>query len=143
MSILLSTIEQEPIPKTTLAFFLRNNQNRYHSFLLRVFNASGLSQKTIADRLGKEPAQINRLLSAAGNLTINTVTSLLLAMGFDLDDPSSTPIAKLVAGAEVETSRPGDTSGRLVAQRPQIPKLSNFDFRKLGQNDSSEQAAQP
>lgn len=96
-SILLSTLDNTPIPRATLTFFERNNQNRFHSLILRLFKQSGLTQLALASKLGKEPAQINRLLSSASNLTINTITTLLLAMGVDLDDPSGTFIRDLVA----------------------------------------------
>ena len=96
-SILLDTLETEPIPKTTIQFFCRTNQNRYHSMLLRLLKESGLTQKKVADKLGVDKGQINRWLSSASNLTINTFTKLMLAMGADLDDPSYTSIADLVA----------------------------------------------
>lgn len=101
-SILLATLEDQPIPKTTVAFFCRNNQNRYHSLILRLFKQSGLTQKTLANRLGKDTARINRLLSSASNLTINTITTLLLAMGVDLDDPSGAFITQLVGRTELD-----------------------------------------
>jgi transcriptional regulator with XRE-family HTH domain len=119
MSMLLTTIEQEPIPRTTIAFFQRTNQNRYHSLILRLFKQSGLTQLTLAKRLGKEPAQINRLLSAAGNWTINTIAALMLAMGVDLDDPSATPIAELVRPVASTTTQSGpDSRNNVVSMAP-------------------------
>jgi transcriptional regulator with XRE-family HTH domain len=113
----LSTLENSPIPRATLGFFERNNQNRFHSLILRLFKQSGLTQLALANKLGKEPAQINRLLSSASNLTISTITALLLAMGVDLDDPSGTFIKDLVAMQQVPATieqAPASTPGNNV-----------------------------
>jgi transcriptional regulator with XRE-family HTH domain len=102
-SILLDTLETEPIPKTTIEFFCRTNQNRYHSMLLGLLKESGLTQKKVADKLGLDQGQINRWLSSASNLTINTVTKLMLAMGVDLDDPTYTTFDELRTENEVKS----------------------------------------
>jgi hypothetical protein len=45
----------------------------------------GLTKKTIAVRLGKEPSQITRWLSGPSNLTTETVSDILLAMNCEAD----------------------------------------------------------
>jgi len=87
-------------------------QNRFHALILHTFKRAGVTQLTIAKRLGKEPAQINRLLAAAGNWTLNTISDLILAMEVDLDDPSVTPIEELI-----ERGAPQQIS---AAQKPPV-----------------------
>jgi hypothetical protein len=102
-SVLSEIVDDKPIPAQTLRYFRRILQNRLHELVLQVFIDQqanvGLSQKQLAGRLGKEPAQINRWLHTAGNWEFDTLSDLLLAMKVDLNDPAVTPIAELIRQA--------------------------------------------
>lgn len=68
------------IPLEAVAYFrARNRNNAYHA-VIQEFQDSGLSQATIARRLGKRPEIINRLLGAPGNWTLDTISDLLFAI---------------------------------------------------------------
>jgi transcriptional regulator with XRE-family HTH domain len=94
--------------------------------LLRLLKESGLTQKKVADKLGVDQGLINRWLSSASNLTINTFTKLMLAMGADLDDPSYTCIAVLIArdAASVPTA-PSDmiAAEKQGKERAELPGI--------------------
>lgn len=98
---ILSEIEQgKPIPTRTRAYYRRRLQNRIHRLILSAFRErqkkTGLNQKQLAERIDKDRAEINRWLGIPSNLTLETISDLLLGLGVDLDDPSVTPIADLV-----------------------------------------------
>jgi len=123
-SILREITNSKPISEKTRAFQRRRLQNRFYRFILKTFKEqqkNGLTQKELAERIHSRPEQINRWLSIPGNLTLNTIADLLLGMGVDLDDPSSTPLTKLVEQAE----RP--------AEAVKSAKLIVADFSPQGQ----------
>jgi hypothetical protein len=68
------------IPLETQLYFRARNKNRAYDAVIREFLKSGLSQATLARRLGKRPEIISRLLGAPGNWTLDTVSDLLLAI---------------------------------------------------------------
>jgi hypothetical protein len=67
-------------------FHKRRFKNRLHGEVLRRYldekQASKLSKSELARRMGKDPAQITRWLSAPKNMEIETISDLLLAMGY-------------------------------------------------------------
>jgi len=50
------------------------------TLFLDLQEGQGLSQKEIAERLGVHPSRINRLLSDPANMTLDTISDLMLAM---------------------------------------------------------------
>jgi transcriptional regulator with XRE-family HTH domain len=86
MSTSQTTTLSEPhgadkIPSWTLSYFRARLKQRVHSLLIREFKKSGLSQADLGRRLDKEPAQLSRLLSGPGNLTLDSVSDFLFAIG--------------------------------------------------------------
>ncbi|HEV3113670.1 MAG TPA: helix-turn-helix transcriptional regulator [Candidatus Binataceae bacterium] len=106
---ILSDLKKKPIPESTLEYFSGRLIDRLHALVLDAYiqqsKEEGLTQVELAERLAQDPARINRLLGGAGNWTLKTVSNLLVAIGVDLDDPSFTPIAKLVADAEARCEK--------------------------------------
>ncbi len=81
MSISRASTLSEPagtdeVAAGTLAYFRARLKQRIYSLAIKEFKKSGLSQADLARRLGKEPAQVSRLLSGPGNLTLETVSDL-------------------------------------------------------------------
>lgn len=74
-------IRGERIDLYLLAYARARNKNRAHSLVLDQVEKSDLSRADIAKMLGKDPAQITRWLGSAGNLTLDTLSDLLLAIG--------------------------------------------------------------
>jgi hypothetical protein len=70
----------ERIPLGTLGYFRARNRYRIHDVVLKAFAKSGISQATLARRLGKKPDVICRWLGAPGNWTLDTVSDLLFAI---------------------------------------------------------------
>lgn len=105
-TLILREVERgQPISARTRAFQRRRLQNRFHRFILKTFREQqrkGLTQKQLAERIDSRPEQINRWLSIPGNLTLNTISDLLLGMAVDLDDPSATPLLELAREVEQE-----------------------------------------
>ena len=76
-----------PIPESTRAFFRERMRVRLHQFLLRSFvgyaQATGSNRADLAERIDKRPEQVTRWLGQPRNLTLDTVSDLLLAMGLE------------------------------------------------------------
>lgn len=68
------------VPAGTLGYFQARNRSRIYEAVLQEFLQSGITQAALARRLGKRPEQINRLLGAPGNWTLDTVSDLLFAI---------------------------------------------------------------
>lgn len=68
------------IPAGVLAYFQARNKNRVYELVLSEFVRSGISQATLARRLGKKPDVVCRWLGAPGNWTLDTVSDLLFAI---------------------------------------------------------------
>ena len=67
-----------------LAFQRQRLKNRVYAVLAKFFaeeaKAGRTTKKDIADFLGRDPAQITRWLNAPSNMTLETISDLLLAM---------------------------------------------------------------
>jgi transcriptional regulator with XRE-family HTH domain len=91
---LFKPIDTNKVPQGTLAYFRARLKHRIFSLIIKEFKKSGLSQADLARRLDKEPAQLSRLFSGPGNLTIETVSDILFAInGRELSVSSSDPFA--------------------------------------------------
>ena len=77
--------EGTKIPKATLLFFRERLKLELHQALLREFvrqeRAGLVTRKKLAERIGKHPEQITRLLASPGNWTLGTLSDLFLGMG--------------------------------------------------------------
>jgi hypothetical protein len=72
-----------PIPEATRTYFQARLKTRLFNFILKRFvaeRARGLTKAMLARRIGKSPEVINRLLGAPSNLTLETVSDLLLGI---------------------------------------------------------------
>jgi plasmid maintenance system antidote protein VapI len=72
-----------------IRYYRRLRRNRVFSELLAYFAHAAengeFRKKDLAQRLGKDPAQITRYFSEPANLTLDTVSDLLLAMGAEME----------------------------------------------------------
>lgn len=84
---LSEVIEGKRIPEEKLAYFRSRLKNRLHAFVLVQFSKLGREEQftkaDLARQLGKKPEQITRWLGAPGNWTLDTLSDLLLGMGFE------------------------------------------------------------
>lgn len=71
------------------AYYRRRQQNRVHAEIAAFFAeeaaAGRITKSKLADLVGKDRAQITRLLSEPSNLELDTISDLLLAMGAEMD----------------------------------------------------------
>jgi hypothetical protein len=70
-----------PVPEDKLAYFRRRLRLHLHELVVGKFYAQEtMTQRDLANRIGKTPDVVNRLLGAPGNWTLDTVSDLLIAM---------------------------------------------------------------
>lgn len=87
-SVISEILEEETISLSTLSYFRDRLRDRCHELVLKEFlrqaTDSGFTKAQLARRISKDHGQINRLLGAPGNWTLDTVSDLLLALGTEL-----------------------------------------------------------
>jgi len=86
MSISPTSILSKPegsnkVPTSTFAYLRARFRHRVYTLIIGLFKKSALSQADLARRLGYDPAQLSRLLSGPGNLTLDTISDILFAIG--------------------------------------------------------------
>lgn len=101
-SFLSEPIGTAKIPESTLIYFRMRLKQRIFSLIAKEFKRSGLSQADLGRRLDKDPGQISRLLSGPGNLTIDTASDVLFALGGG--EPAMTMAYPLAKGAQITES---------------------------------------
>ncbi len=72
-----------PIPEPKRVYFQTRLRNRMFNFILNKFveeSKNGLTKAILARRVGKTPDVINRMLGAPSNLTLDTISDLLLGI---------------------------------------------------------------
>ena len=78
----------ESLNAREIFFFRQRQKNRIYQSVLEYFvslvEKRQLTKKEIAQKLGKDPAQITRWFNAPGNWKLDTVSDLLLAMGAEM-----------------------------------------------------------
>lgn len=107
-------LEGKPIPEDKLVYFRERLRDRLHSAILAAFQErakKGFKQSDLAERIHKKRAQITRWFSTTSNLTLDSVSDLMVGLGMDFDAFPFTPIEKTVVGRQ--------ESGRSM-KRPQI-----------------------
>ena len=100
MEFLSEILEWEPIPHDTLVYFRERLRRRLHSAVLDAFakrsNERELTQKELAIRTHRSRVVINRWLSTASNLTLDSISDLMVGLGMDFDAFPFTPIENTV-----------------------------------------------
>lgn len=83
-----NTSKTAAIPKREVFYYRRRQQNRIYGELASFFAQeaeNGLTKKRLAERLQCDPALITRWLSGPSNLTLDTISDLLLGLGAEMD----------------------------------------------------------
>jgi hypothetical protein len=101
----------DKISRGTFAYFKARLKQRMFNAIVGEFRKSGLTKADYGKRLGMDAAQVNRLLSGPGNLTLETVSSLLFAatgaeLGVLVDYPLHRQESRDVQPRPLESVRP-------------------------------------
>lgn len=86
----------EPVSLATREYFRARLRNRLYDFIVRKYadkqRVGKTSQRDLAKRIRRRPEVINRLLAGPGNWTLDTVSDLLLGIGSEELDMSSSSV---------------------------------------------------
>jgi len=74
------------IDRGRISYVCSHNRREVFSRVLEEFERSGIQQKTLAARTGKDESYISRILSAPSNMEIDTLSALIFAMSGGLFD---------------------------------------------------------
>jgi transcriptional regulator with XRE-family HTH domain len=123
----------DKVPRGTFAYFRARLKHRVYSLLIGEFKRSKLSQADLCRRLDMEPAQLSRLLSGPGNLTLETTSDLLFAMsGAELSLSTAYPLAKHrgvpLSEIKIDPDKPVTGSHRLPTSMLKV-KSNNPDIK--------------
>lgn len=79
----------EVIKDRDLFYYRRRSQNRLFEALTSFFaeeaERRGITKRDIAESLRRDPAQITRWLTGPSNLTLDSISDLLLSLGSEMD----------------------------------------------------------
>jgi transcriptional regulator with XRE-family HTH domain len=84
-----STSNLEEVTDRDLFYYRQRSKNRLFEALTSFFaeeaEGRGITKRDIAESLHRDPAQITRWLTAPSNLTLDTISDLLLSLGAEMD----------------------------------------------------------
>jgi transcriptional regulator with XRE-family HTH domain len=98
-------LEGKPVPEDKLVYFRERLRDRLHSAILAAFRKRaerGFKQSDLADRIHKKRAQITRWFSTSSNLTLDSISDLMVGLGMDFDGFPFTPIEKTIVSQSLE-----------------------------------------
>ncbi len=83
------TSKISPVSERDIYYYRQRAKNRIFESLTSFFaeeaERTGVTKRDIAECLHRDPAQITRWLSSPSNLTIDTISDLLLSLGAEMD----------------------------------------------------------
>jgi hypothetical protein len=91
-------LEGKPLPPEKLEYFRARLRLQIHDLVASRFDQQEtLNQADYARRIHRKPEAINRLLSAPGNWTLDTLSDLMVGLGFVFTSFTDTRVADLIA----------------------------------------------
>jgi hypothetical protein len=124
-----------PIPPAKLAYFQERLRGRIFDFILRIFleeQKNGLTQAKLARRIGRKADVVSRWLGTPSNLTIDTISDLLV--GIAAEEPNFSR-SSLLRRAPVNYSH--------LDEVPAIPDAPLMANQKTGQTSAMTSALAP
>lgn len=140
------TSDDAALTPAQCAYFRARLRSRVHEVIVKLFvekrERDGLTKAELARRLGRAPEQITRWLSAPGNLRLDTVSDLLLAMKSELEFTATTiELSKSRRNVHHEyadiqptiqaVSKRGSTSVRVLSTNMQGAKMGENGLKEL------------
>lgn len=132
-----SSTKNEPKSARDVAYYRERYRNRVFSklvsFISDVAQREQITQKDMAERLGKDPAQLSRLFSQPSNLTLDTISDILLAVDAEAEPPHITQfkdkpapnyVHPLIARVTRSATKPPDIKVNPAGER----RLVDFKF---------------
>jgi transcriptional regulator with XRE-family HTH domain len=131
ISFLSEILEWKAIPEDKLVYFRERLRHKLHAVILDAFLARSkerdLKQSDLAVRIHRKRAQITRWLSSESNLTLDSVSDLMVGLGMDFDSFPFSPIEKtitlakrdkkLAENAQTEAAEAGRSSDDIDSKR--------------------------
>jgi hypothetical protein len=85
----MENISKSNISDRDIFYFRQRQKNRVFSQMATFFSEEaeefGTTKRILAERLGRDPAQITRWLSEPNNITLDSISDLLLSMGAEME----------------------------------------------------------
>jgi transcriptional regulator with XRE-family HTH domain len=136
-SFLAEILEDRPIPEATLIYFRERFRDKLHSAILEAFltraQEKNLKQQDLAARIHRTKGQISRWFNTPSNLTLDSISDLMVGLGMDFDNFPYTPIENTLApkaeAAEGRTEKTAPLVSKLFVDTNLIPasKLNDLD----------------
>lgn len=86
---MVDTSSEPKLKRRDIAYYRQRQKNRVFTAMAAFFaeeaEKGNITKKELANRLGRDPAQITRWLSAPSNFELDTLSDILLAMGAEID----------------------------------------------------------
>lgn len=119
-----------PIPEAKRVYFQTRTRNRIFNYILGLFvreQEKGLTKAQLARRIGHSPETINRWLGAPSNLTVDSISDLLLGIGTVELMPQSEPLLNQTPGwTHASWIRDNQFSQEPVIKRSEPQSANNF-----------------
>lgn len=132
----MNTSEIDQLKPRDVYYYRQRYKNRVYGELLKHFvseaEANGITKKDIATRLGRDPAQVTRWLKEPSNLTLETISDLLLALDAEPDPPL--PIGKFRDRPTPNYAHP--LIARVLGMQVKVPKINMLNASPLPTSDA-------
>lgn len=122
-------LDADMIPDGVLAYIGQRAKNAYYHYVMGKFRECGMSQAKLARRIGKSPAQMNRMLSSPGNWTIETSAVLLAGICGEEVTPASRPFAGRAARNGAHHAMIDSEGAILISASPSRGDVSFVDLK--------------
>jgi DNA-binding phage protein len=120
-ALLREILEWKPIPHDKLIYFREMLRHRLHSVILEAFSQRavehGLTQKDFAIRIHRSREQINRWLSSASNLTLDSISDIMVGLAMDFDAFPFTAIEQTLTTKSSHAKSKSDRKSRTANRR--------------------------
>jgi hypothetical protein len=140
MSFLAEILDWRPIPEDKLVYFRERLRHRLHAAILDAFlkrsAERGLRQSDLAIRIDRTRAQITRWFSTASNLTLDSISDLMVGLGMDFDAFPSTPIEETITTASQRVSSEKADLGRNLRKALLTTQLYSWEQQSLSLGQS-------
>jgi hypothetical protein len=120
------------IPESKRVYFQERLRSRVFDFIVSKFiseQKKGLNKNKLSRRIGKDPKVINRWLAAPSNLTLDTISDLLIGICAEEPDLSGSP---LINRTPINYSHLDDDLKTEQVERPSSAKDAMFKDQERG-----------